>query len=491
MKNLPGISGFAMYLPPLRVSLGDWCEWTGQPAGKVEKVVGTGFRMLHPKQDAYCMAANAVLSLIENYAVEPERVGQLILATESSQDNAIGAVIVRGLVDQALEADGKAPLARDIEVPEIKQACIAGFYGLQQAIRYLATDGGDRVSIVVATDIAEYQRGSSGEQTQGAGAVAALLEPQARLLQLDLLTRGDASAYRGPDFRKPMHRYMLADYQVGAERYHDFPVFSGRFSTFAYIDATLNAFKRHLHKVNSNKSKRSALECLSEYRAIFFHRPYRYMPIQGLSYLYLYCLLDEAGQKTLNHLCDLADCSPQAVCDELNNEPDLHAHMLRYDAQTTPYPSADKVAGILRRDPAFINFVNEKTLLGARATAEFGNLYSAALTAWLAAGLNQAANDSIPLNDKDLLAIGYGSGDAALAIRMQVVDNWEQAAGQINIQSALDNTQRLSRADYEQLHDTADLELSPPSGCYIDHYGDSLNEAFQDIGIAYYHAEKP
>ena len=35
-----------------------------------------------------------------------------------------------------------------------------------------ACDAGDRVAIVIAADVAEYARGSTGEQTQGAGAVA-------------------------------------------------------------------------------------------------------------------------------------------------------------------------------------------------------------------------------------------------------------------------------------------------------------------------------
>ena len=40
----------------------------------------------------------------------------------------------------------------------------------------LACDGANRQAIVVSSDIAEYARGSSGESTQGAGAVALLLE---------------------------------------------------------------------------------------------------------------------------------------------------------------------------------------------------------------------------------------------------------------------------------------------------------------------------
>jgi hypothetical protein len=49
------------------------------------------------------MAASAVLRLIRQYQVDPRNVGFLALVTESSTDNAAGAVIVRGMVDRALD----------------------------------------------------------------------------------------------------------------------------------------------------------------------------------------------------------------------------------------------------------------------------------------------------------------------------------------------------------------------------------------------------
>ena len=74
-------------------------------------------------------------------------------------------------------------------------------YALKNAIRYLRTDGAGRQAIVVCSDIAEYERGSTGEQTQGAGAVALLVEDNPKLFTADLDSSGSASDYRGPDFR--------------------------------------------------------------------------------------------------------------------------------------------------------------------------------------------------------------------------------------------------------------------------------------------------
>src|ERR1700712_1222139 len=208
----PGVSGMSLYVPRLRVSLEDWCGWTGNSWDKIQAVVGRSFRVPGRHENVYTMAANAVLRLIENYDIDPTQVGFLGLGTESSTDNAAGAVIVRGMVDRGLEALGKARLSRHLEVPEFKHACLGGMYALKAALRYVAFDAGDKIAIVVGADVAEYERGSSGEQTQGAGAVAMLVSRTPRLFEIDLAHSGSASDYRGPDFRKPFARHFEKAY---------------------------------------------------------------------------------------------------------------------------------------------------------------------------------------------------------------------------------------------------------------------------------------
>ena len=45
-----GISAISTYVPPYRVDLEEWCEWTNQSWEKVENIIGTGFRMMGPNQ---------------------------------------------------------------------------------------------------------------------------------------------------------------------------------------------------------------------------------------------------------------------------------------------------------------------------------------------------------------------------------------------------------------------------------------------------------
>ena len=112
----------------------------------------------------YTMAANAVIRLIDQYDVDPSRVKFLALGTESSTDNSAGAIIVKGMVDEALAVRGLPPISRSCEVPEFKHACLGGVYGMKGAIRHLALDGAGSQAIVVCADIAEYARGASADR---------------------------------------------------------------------------------------------------------------------------------------------------------------------------------------------------------------------------------------------------------------------------------------------------------------------------------------
>ena len=228
------------------MQLEDWCQWNGQQWNKVRSVVGRSFRMRGPQQSVYTLAANAVWRLIQDYDIDPAEVGLLALGTESSSDNSAGAVIIKGMINDALVASGRSELSRNCEVPEFKQACLGGVYGLKAALRYLATDGVGRKAIVVCADIAEYAIGSSGEPTQGAGAVAMLVDGDAKLLEIDLSAAGSDSDYRVVDFRKPFARFRQPPRDDG--QMQDLPVFNGRYSTSCYIDATHHAMAAMLAK---------------------------------------------------------------------------------------------------------------------------------------------------------------------------------------------------------------------------------------------------
>lgn len=489
-ESAAGISGMSVYVPTPRVSLEKWCEWTGNPWEKVQQVVGRSFRVPAPFENVYTMAANAVLQLILNYDVDPTRVGFLGLGTESSTDNAAGAVIVRGMVDRALEEMGKPRLSREVEVPEFKHACLGGIYALKSALRYVSCDRQDHLAIVVSADVAEYERGSSGEQTQGAGAVAMLVERRPKLLVVDLSRAGSASAYRGPDFRKPFARHFNEEYASKNKRIGDFPVFSGKYSTYAYLDETVQAVERMLERVEMSAGK-----YYQSVEALFFHRPYHHMPISAMSFLYTRGLArSQHHREEFEAICADAQVNPEDVITETLSNPDLYARVLDGKAEEDPYPATGKAAGALRRRPEFRELLEKKMGLGGALVRDLGNLYSAALPAWIAAGLEEAALRGVGLTGSSMVMVGYGSGDAAEAIPMTAVPGWEAAAQKVRFADALAKATDLTREEYEALHDGTPLPEGRfrPSGEFaILRLGDKYGPHFQDLAVEYYGYVQP
>ncbi len=478
-----GVSGFALYVPPYRVSLQDWCGWTGAPWDKTRAVVGNSFRMRGPRQSVYTLAGTAIMRLIERYAVDPRRIGFLGLGTESSTDNSAGAVIVKGMLDQGLAARGMPLVNRYCEVPEVKHACLGAVYALKHALRYLALQDDDRCAIVVSADIAEYARGSSGEPTQGAGAVAMLLERNPKLLFVNLKCIGSASAYRAVDFRKPVLRNVIRNRLN--RHFQDLPVFNGKYSTTCYLDETLHALNDMLRRLNV-----SPTVYYHGLGAAFMHRPYHRMPLTSFALSYLFGLANggETGQAELAAHSRNAGLDTAAVIEEMRSTPDILRLVHDGKINEEVYPLSMALLKDFRASPVCRELIESKMSLGTEPMKDIGNVYCAALPAWLAAGLEEAARAGRQPPGRDVLAVGYGSGDAAEALPMTLVDNWRTAALKIGFADSLRPWQNLTRAQYECLHDdgVTDGLDDPGSGFVVDCVGDSSNPAFSDEGIEYY-----
>ena len=478
-----GLSGLALDLPPYRVDLERWCEWTGAEWDKIQRVVGTGFRLLGPQQSIYTMAANAVLRLIQNYDIDPARVGYLALGTESSTDNSAGAIIIKGMVDQGLQGLGMPSLSRNCEVPEFKHACLGGIYGLKNALRYLATDGGDSLAIVVCADKALYERGSSGEPTQGAGAVAMLLSTEPQIATIDLTESGTASDYRGVDFRKP----LINRNGTGASaEFVDIPIFNGKYSTSCYVDEMQRALEHMYQRRNLN-----AFEHMNAIEAVFMHRPYQRMPETGWGMAYLFALANGGvtEREELAGYCNAVGVDMEDFLAEMRSSPNLARFGVRERISDEIFPGGLTVLKAFRHTEKFAKQVRSKMRLGTHGMLELGNLYTAALPAWLAAGLEEARDNAVKLARTEVLLVGYGSGDAADAIPMHVVDGWEHAAGKINFQSTLTPMIDLTHDQYLALRDrsaVAGLSYAPSAEFVVDRIGSETTQVFQDAGIEYY-----
>jgi hydroxymethylglutaryl-CoA synthase len=133
--------------------------------------------------------------------------------------------------------------------------------------------------------------------------------------------------------------------------------------------------------------------------------------------------------------------------------------------------------------------VVDKLSLGSDAMLDLGNLYTAALPAWMAAGFEQAlAEDALEVGE-EVLTLGYGSGDAAEVIPFFMAEGWREATRRMRFSEALNNAVDINFEQYKALHDgrrATGLSYEPNNEFVIADVGSSDERHFADLGIEYY-----
>ena len=127
--------------------------------------------------------------------------------------------------------------------------------------------------------------------------------------------------------------------------------------------------------------------------------------------------------------------------------------------------------------------------LGSDTMLDLGNLYTAALPAWMAAGFEQGLDENSFTPGEEVLTLGYGSGDAAEVIPFFMAENWRQAAKRMQFSASMDLAVDLDREQYEALHDgrrVSGLDYLPSNEFVIDRVGGTEERHFTDLGIEYY-----
>lgn len=126
-----------------------------------------------PDEDIVTMGAAAAAQILERNGADSIRT--VLFATETGIDQSKSAgVFVHRLLG----------LASNVRVVELKQACYSATAALQSAIGLITRSPQERV-LVIASDVARYELDSSGEPTQGAGAVAFLVSANPAILEIE------------------------------------------------------------------------------------------------------------------------------------------------------------------------------------------------------------------------------------------------------------------------------------------------------------------
>lgn len=169
-----GIDAISVYTPYYALSLDVLAKARQVDPDKFSHGLGQFVMSVPPPgEDIVTMGANACDALLKES--DKRNIELLLFATESGIDQSKAA----GLYLHELL--GLSPRCR---VVELKQACYSGTAALQLALPFLRENPQCKV-LVVASDIARYGLGTTGESSQGSGAVAMLLSASPRLMALE------------------------------------------------------------------------------------------------------------------------------------------------------------------------------------------------------------------------------------------------------------------------------------------------------------------
>ena len=238
-----GIASIGLHLPPLAMPVEELASLRGVDPDKY--LVGLGcseISLCPPGFGIVDLASEAARRALSRWDGDLQDIGMIAVGTETAVD------MSRPLSAFVAEELG---LSGHIRSYEVKHACYGGTLALRQACEWRMSGAArDKAALVVAADIALYEQGDPGEPTQGAGAVAFVVDrPEIANVGLD------SHAWSEPafDFYRP----------VG----ESYPRVDGKLSLECYKKAAVECF-------NALADGRNPAEVMERFSAICFHVPF-------------------------------------------------------------------------------------------------------------------------------------------------------------------------------------------------------------------------
>jgi len=433
-----GIDDLAFYAPKLYLDIRTLAERRNIPYEKLSQGLGLHkMAVCDAHEDAATMAAEAIAALIERNQLNPNDIGRIYLGTESALDAAKPtATYAVGMVQQRL-ADRFGPdCFRHCDVVDLTFACIGAVDALLSTLDWVAADR-SRIGIVVASDVAKYELESTGEYTQGAGAVAMLVRHQPRLLAFSPVCGVAMESVH--DFYKPRR-----------ERHTETPVFDGQYSNLCYQQRMVEAmadFRRRA--LATGLMREGQFPALSErWARMIFHLPYAFHAKR----MFVEAFIEERKNKgawaaDLRRyklaMPDPADFSEKKLLDK------AQAAFLKQVSESRLYQK----------------FVSEKLEPAQRASQDTGNLYTASIFLALMSSLETDAQEGERLDRKRIGFVAYGSGSKAKIFEATVQPGWAIVAAQFGVFERLSNRRAIDYEQYERLHTGAQAQsIAPEKG---------------------------
>lgn len=402
-----GIEAASYYVPSLYLEIKDLAEKRGIEPAKLEKGLGLhkmGFPDVH--EDAATFAAEALLKLIKDYTINPKDIARIYLGTESALDAAKPtASYAMQMVEKVLESEFGERCFKNCDVVDMTFACVGAVDALHNSLDFVRVNP-DKKAIVIASDYAKYELASSGEYTQGGGAVSLLISSKPDLLEIE--NNWGVATESVFDFFKPRRQYKKEDLTNALETFPDKieiftdePVFDGQYSNQCYQDRIREAYHHYKEITGKNKP-------YENWKYLIFHLPYAFH-----------------GKRVFTEIYSLENG-------------------LSYET-----PEEQKAVA---KSENYIQFINDKIEKSQRASSEIGNMYTASIFMALLSALQTSFNENEELSGQEIGFLGYGSGSKSKVFVGKVSENWKSVVSKWDLFENLKNRKLIDFEMYEKLH---------------------------------------
>jgi hydroxymethylglutaryl-CoA synthase len=424
-----GIDDLAIYVPKLYLDYRDFAEARGIDPQKLEYGIGIKrMAMVDTNQDSACMAANACLKLMQKNNLAPEDIGRLYVATESSIDEskAMNSFVVGML--ELIYGEDSLEHAGGIEC---KFACVSGSYALYDNANWIRAEENNRkAAIVVVSDIAKYDVGSTGEYTQGAGAVAMLIKEDPRLLAFDAKVTS-TTIKNEYDFYRPCGR--------------ETPLVNGTYSNLLYLIQVRKAFDSYKEKaIRTGLIRINDGESITDHIDFFtVHLPYRRMGEKALAYLLRHewrtlprweLVIKEIGFR-----------------EPVPRDPRGTIESILLD---TVFMKADEQFRKSFMQTSYYNEVYEKKLSSSlEASGIIGNLYTASMYMGLRSLLEYEDKKNHNIGGKRIGFGSYGSGSSAMVFSGVIQEAYKEIVRDMNLEEEIGSRTKLTMDEYQSLRE--------------------------------------
>ena len=424
-----GIDDIAIYIPRLYLDASDFAKARGLDPEKLERGLGIGqMAIVDTNQDPACLAANACLRVMQKNKLTPDKIGRLYVATESSFDEskAMNSYVI-GMLEQVY---GKDTFGHCGGI-ECKFACVSGSYALYDNTNWIrAGEAEDKYALVVVSDIAKYDLGSSGEVTQGAGAIAMLLNDNPRLLSFD--PKVTATSIKNEyDFYRPFGK--------------ETPIVHGQYSNLLYLIQVKNAlidYKRKVKKTGLIKLK-DGETILDHVDYLNMHLPYSNMGKKALAYLVRHEWRDLPRWKKIIEEIGMEEPIPKDPRGTIESVLE-DAEFMANDHQFTKLFTSTEM---------YAELYESKLASSLIASKMIGNLYTASLYLGFRSSLEFEYQKGVDLEGKRVGFCSYGSGASAMIFSGVIQPEYDQVVKDMNLEAELGPRTKLSLDEYEELHE--------------------------------------